>query len=324
MKLSELRLSSRSAPAIPRWAIAATVGAAALGALALAALKQAAVAEENHPPEGAFLEIDGVRLHYIERGEGEPLLLLHGNVTQIADFETSGLIDLAAQSYRVIVFDRPGFGHSSRPFGAIWTPSAQADLFRKALAQLGVESCVVLGHSLGATVAMALALNHPAVVKRLVLVSGYYYPTDRFDALLQAIRATPVLGDVLRYTLSPLLARFAWGGTMKKIFSPRGISKPFSDAVREMALRPSQLQAISADAALMIPNAAAMRERYGELSMPVSIVVGADDRLINVESQSKRLHRDIPGSSLKVVPGFGHMVHHGGSAALIETMAEAA
>jgi hypothetical protein len=82
-------------------------------------------AERDYPPRGKFLEINGVRLHYVERGAGDTLVLLHGNGSMIQDFESSGLIDLAAESYRVIAFDRPGFGHSERPRATIWTPDAQ-------------------------------------------------------------------------------------------------------------------------------------------------------------------------------------------------------
>jgi hypothetical protein len=69
-----------------------------------------------------------VRLHYIERGQGEPLVLLHGNGSMIQDFSSSGLLDKAARKYRVIVFDRPGFGYSRSPRLTVWTPNAQADL----------------------------------------------------------------------------------------------------------------------------------------------------------------------------------------------------
>ena len=61
----------------------------------------------------------------------------------------------------------------------------------------------------------------------------------------------------------------------------------------------------------MIPNAIETQTRYGELSMPVSIVVGEDDQLINAKSQSMRLHEDITRSALYVISGIGHMVHHG-------------
>jgi pimeloyl-ACP methyl ester carboxylesterase len=116
-------------------------------------------AQRDNPPNGRFLQIDRVRLHYVERGSGRPLVLFHGNGSMIHDFESSGLIDLASENYRVIVFDRPGFGHSGRPRNVVWTPAAQVDLFVKALDRLGVRSAIVLGHSWGASVAVALALS---------------------------------------------------------------------------------------------------------------------------------------------------------------------
>src|SRR6202161_41204 len=130
---------------------AAAVAVGALPTFALVTLYFAKKAVHNNPPAGRFLDLNGVRLHYVERGSGEPLVLLHGNGSMIQDFESSGLIDLAVKSYRVIVFDRPGFGHSDRPRNVMWTPDAQAELIMQALAQLGVSNAVVLGHSWGAS-----------------------------------------------------------------------------------------------------------------------------------------------------------------------------
>jgi pimeloyl-ACP methyl ester carboxylesterase len=163
-----------------------TAVAAATGLLAATAVvnrQLAQKAQRDNPPIGQFLEVDGVRLHYVERGTGRPLVLFHGNGSMIQDFESSGLIDLAAKSYRVIVFDRPGFGHSSRPRNVVWTPDAQADLFANALERLNVRQAIALGHSWGASVAIALATKHPLLVEALVLASGYYFPTARADVL---------------------------------------------------------------------------------------------------------------------------------------------
>ena len=151
------------------------VAAAAIGALAVSALvnrRIAKKAERDNPPQGRFLEVDGVRLHYVERGRGQPLVLLHGNGSMIQDFESSGLVDAAAKTYRVIVFDRPGYGYSERPRTTAWTPQAQADLLYRALRQIGISRATVLGHSWGASVAVALALNHPDMVGGLILASG--------------------------------------------------------------------------------------------------------------------------------------------------------
>src|SRR5689334_251727 len=128
------RLDRASSSFVP----AAAIAVAALAAAALINRNLAKKAEHDNPPAGRFLEVNGVRLHYVERGSGAPVVLLHGNGSMIQDFDSSGLIDLAAKDYRVIVFDRPGFGHSERPRGVVWTPNAQAELFRVALAQLGV------------------------------------------------------------------------------------------------------------------------------------------------------------------------------------------
>jgi pimeloyl-ACP methyl ester carboxylesterase len=61
---------------------------------------------------GKFVDVDAVRLHYVEQGRGEPLVLLHGNGSMIQDFTSSGLIETASEKHRVIAFHRPGYGHS--------------------------------------------------------------------------------------------------------------------------------------------------------------------------------------------------------------------
>src|SRR5215218_11415027 len=131
----------------------------ALGAAAVHAVAQARAAERKTPPIGRCLEVDGVRLHYLEQGQGDPVVLLHGNGGLIHDFTVSGLVDGLSGHHRVIVFDRPEFGYSTRPRSRVWTPRAQAEVLRKALDQLGVKQAVVLGHSWGTLVAVSLALQ---------------------------------------------------------------------------------------------------------------------------------------------------------------------
>jgi len=148
----------------PRRAAAVlAVGIAMAGAAVFVRQRTRAI-ERANPPMGQFIEVDGVRLHYIERGQGQPLVLLHGNGTMVQDFDISGLIDLASEQYRVIAFDRPGFGYSERPRTRIWSPEAQAELLHKALQRLGVSNAVVLGHSWGTLVALALALKYSSDV----------------------------------------------------------------------------------------------------------------------------------------------------------------
>ena len=265
-------------------------------------------AERRNPPTGRFITINGVRLHYVERGTGPPLVLLHGNGSMIQDFESSGLIDLAAMKYRVIAFDRPGFGHSDRPRSTVWTPEAQANLLNAALTKMGVSQPLVLGHSWGTLVAVALALNYPRNVRALILASGYYYPTVRADVLMLSPPALPLVGDVLSHTISPLLGRLLWPIFLRKIFGPNPVPKKFAGFPEEMAIRPSQIRAAAAETALMIPAAYGFREAYGHLKMPVAIVAGREDRVSEAQ-QSAELHRDIAHSTFRCISNKGHMVH---------------
>lgn len=299
-----------SRPAHPWRGPALLTAAAGLAASYFYVHAKTRQAEHDNPPAGQFVEVDGVRLHYVERGAGPALVLLHGNGILANDFETSGLLDRAAESYRVIVFDRPGYGYSERPRTTIWTPQAQARLLHKALRQLGASQPIVLGHSWGTLVALAMALEFPDEVHGLVLVSGYYYPSIRLDAPLSAPPAIPLLGDLLRYTVAPLLGRLLWPLLVKRIFAPPEVPERFKRLPVWMLLRPSQLRASAAESALMIPSAAALRKRYPELKMPVAILAGSGDRVASARHNAQRLSRELPSSDLHILPGIGHMAHY--------------
>lgn len=284
---------------------------AALAGSALLVRQRTRQAERDHPPLGEFIEIAGVRLHYIERGEGPPLVFLHGNGSMIEDFVSSGLVEMASKNHRVIVFDRPGYGYSDRPRGRMWTPEKQAELLQRALLYLDVEKPVIVGHSWGTLVALSMGLDFPDYVQGLVLMSGYYYPTVRADVPVMSVPAIPVAGDLIRHTLSPWLARLAWPVLMRRMFGPAPTSGRFAaEFPRWLALRPSQLRAAAAETALLIPAAAALRHRYRELTMPVAIMAGHGDRHVDMHAHSERLHHELPHSTLHVTEGAGHMLHH--------------
>jgi pimeloyl-ACP methyl ester carboxylesterase len=319
-------LAETSLSTAAKYPVAAALTAAG-GIMAAAAFvnwRLAKKAQRENPPRGHFLEIDGVRLHYVERGTGRPLVLLHGNGSMIQDFESAGLIDLAARNYRVIVFDRPGFGHSSRPRNVIWSPEAQADLFMKALVRLNIQQAIVLGHSWGASVAVALATRHPSIVQSLVLASGYYFPTVRGDVVVQSGPAVPGLGDVLAYTLLPLLSRAMWPAMLRKMFGPRAVPEKFQGFPKEMAVRPSQIRAGAAEAAPMIPAAFSSSKAYNELTLPVVIVAGEDDRLIDIDEQSGRRHSEVKQSKMHRIAGAGHMVQQSATDDVMNAIDEAA
>ena len=265
------------APAIPKTPRAGKILAASAAALAAAALYntyRTRQVERNHPPGGQFVSIDDVRLHYLEAGKGPPVVLIHGNVVTAEDWVMSGVFDRIARNHRVIAFDRPGYGYSDRPQGSMWTAAQQADLLQQAFERLGIERPVVVGHSWGTLVALELALRDAA--DGLVLLGGYYGPSVRADVPLVAPPAIPVLGDVLRYTVSPLMGA---------------------------ALLPLNIKA-------MVPAVFGMADRIRELNIPIAIMAGTKDRIVDHEGHAKWFHEQIPGSELQLVPGAGHMVHY--------------
>ena len=286
------------------------VGAAATLAAAAFVHQRAWQAERSNPPMGPFIDVDGVRLHYVERGEGPPLVMLHANCSMIQELMLSGLFELATARYRVIALDRPGFGRSARPRLKWWGPHAQAALLRKMLVQLGIERPILFGHSFGAMIALAFALDYPAAARSLVLASGYYFPTGRLDMPLMAPPAIPLIGDLMRHTISPLIARVLWPSMLKLLFSPAPVPRYFERFPMWMALRPSQLRASAEETAPSIPSAIRLQRLYGALEVPAVIVAGAQDRYVDHVRHSVELARRIPRSELMLSPRAGHMVHH--------------
>jgi pimeloyl-ACP methyl ester carboxylesterase len=290
------------------------IGGAALALAATAGYyvqRRSTRAERAHPPLGHFITVDGVRLHYLDEGQGPPLVLLHGLGSMVEDFVLSGLVREAARNYRVIAFDRPGYGHSERPRRFRYGAAAQAELVRKALQALDVHRPIVLGHSWGTLVALALALEHPQVPRSLVLASGLYFPSVRLDAPLLAPPALPLLGDLLSRTLSPLVGRAMWPGLLRLIFGPAPVPAAFAAAFPAwLALRPGQLRAVGEDALATLGATLRAARRYRELELPIVMVAGERDRFVSPRAHTVRLHRMLPASRLLLSPHSGHMVHH--------------
>ncbi len=270
------------------------------------------IAERRNPPIGRFVEIDGIRLHYIDRGQTDApcAVLFHGNGTMIQDLTISGLVDLLARDGRVICFDRPGFGHSQRTRSRIWTAEAQADLFAKALGHLGVRRPVVFGHSWGTLVGVAFALREDYPIRGLVLASGYYFPTARLDVWMMSGPAIPILGDLLRYTIAPIISWAMLPAMFRKLFAPRPVPEPFKNEFpASLTLRPKQLKAAAEESAFLIPVASHFQSQYADIRCPVHILHGSDDQIIEAE-QSRRLHRAIGQSVLYISDETGHMITH--------------
>jgi pimeloyl-ACP methyl ester carboxylesterase len=295
--------------------------AAMLGGIALATRIAAWRTERRSPPAGRFVTVDGVRLHYVERGAGRALIMLHGMGSLLQDF-TSSVVDALAHDYRVVVFDRPGYGYSTRPRRRAWTPQDQARLIHMAATRLGLERPIVLGHSWGALVALAYALAYPYQTAAIVLLGGYLFPLPRRDLAMMGILRVPLLAPLLRATVAPAIARLVMPRLLRSvIFAPNPIPIRFrQEFPLELTYRSSQLRAASEEA-LMIRSAAAVLSRhYAGLRVPAIILAGVADRVVAPHAQSGRFYRTAPNAAIRLLPRTGHMIHHARPDAVCEAV----
>ena len=155
-------------------------------------------------------------------------------------------------------------------------------MFAKALEQLGVRN-VVLGHSWGTLVAIALALQSEYAVSGLVLASGYYFPTFRMDFWLMSAPAVPLFGDLMRYTISPVISWAMLPKLIRTLFAPRAVPPEFKNEFPILlSLRPKQLRAAAEESAFLIPVAAQLQLQYQGNDM------GVLDNLVALERDPKK------------------------------------
>lgn len=295
----------------PTWRPLLGIVAGLLAIRALDEAQRARRAEREYPPRGRRITVNGVALHVTDQGEGPPIVLLHGNGATAEEMHRSGLVAALARTNRVIVFDRPGFGFSDRPRARSWDARSQASLLFAALDLMQIGRAVVVGHSWGTLVALAMALERPDRVAGLALVSGFYFVQPRCDVLALLPSAMPGFGDVLRYTVLPPLMRALRNPAYRKLFGPAPVPPAFLLGFPfDLAVRPSQLRAVAGDTATLQSSARALQSRYATLRMPVAIVSGAQDRIVDPRLHAERLHRTIAHATLTVLQKEGHMVHH--------------
>lgn len=111
---------------------------------------------------GAFLEVNGVRIHYTDEGEGPPVMLIHGFAVQAdLNWRRNGLIDAIKKEFRVIALDLRGHGLSSKPYNADAYGIEMAEDVIRLMDHLGIEKAHVVGYSLGGFITLKLATIHP-------------------------------------------------------------------------------------------------------------------------------------------------------------------
>jgi pimeloyl-ACP methyl ester carboxylesterase len=245
---------------------------------------------------GAYLKVDGARIHYVEAGAGEPVVLIHG--WNGCTYSYRYTIPELARHFRVVALDLRGYGHSDRSPRGDYSVAGQAALVRVVMQRLGIERAAVVGHSMGGGIALRLAADEPERVTRLVLVDS---------ASGDEVRRARRLGWLVR----PLLPLVAFA--LRRSFVLRTLRRVVHDPAR---VTPETLEGYLTPLRMKGHFRAAMKQLADRrrdtpaeperIAQETLILWGEHDRVIPLE-RGEELARRIPHAALVVVRGAGHL-----------------
>jgi len=252
--------------------------------------------------------VQGLSLAYAQVGAGKPAVYLHGALTTLEE----GLIGLGpavSPHFQMTAFDRPGHGQSGRDAGtgSVWR---QAELIVAAITKLGIERPVVVGHSFGGAVAMAMALQAPEAVAGVVALAPIAFPEARPELALFGARALPITGAVVSAVSRPADAALLpalWRG----MFLPQTMPDEFRDRF-PFALPggAGQVQADGQDALMMAGGLMRAAALYPRCQTPVHVLQGDRDLVVNPALHGRPLAAILPQGQFTSLPTLGHMAHH--------------
>jgi pimeloyl-ACP methyl ester carboxylesterase len=285
------------------------------GGLALFAAWTARQVEKRLPPLGRFIDVDGARIHYLDTGAADSanarptLLLVHGLAGQMRNF-THSLLDRLKGDYRVVILDRPGSGYSTRAPQASAAIAAQAETIARFAQRIGLKRPLIVGHSLGAAIALALALNHSDQVCGLALLAPAAYPPKHVPPPFGGLHiVSPFLRRLAAWTLATPLAILNRNLVLETLFGPQPVPRDFATRGGGLLnLRPSAFIGASRDLVEARAKLDDMPARYGSLKLPVGILYGAADRVLDPKAQGEALAAVVPGVDFELIEGAGHMI----------------
>lgn len=262
------------------------------------------------PAQGQWVEVWGGRIHYLaigpEDAKGPTVVMIHGILGQLRHFSYA-LAERIATDTRVILIDRPGWGHSTikgrRPGIA-----TQADMIAEAIRKLGIEKPLVVGHSMGGAVSLALALRHPELPRGLALIAPYTQPVDDVIDTFRSLIVPARLRPIIAWTLSIPIGVRTGPKKAVQVFSPDPVPTDFGLRGGGMlALKPASFQSGAFEISVANTEMQVQAPRYGEIRMPVAILYGRGDYLLEPALHGEKTAAAIPGAKLTLIDG-GHML----------------
>lgn len=278
------------------------------------------------PPPYRFVESNGARLHYFEKGNGPPVVFVHGSNGSLQDFKLS-VMDSLSKDFRTVAFDRPGHGHSERGRSIEEGRSGHGAIIVEAWKELGIERPVLVGHSSAGAVLMDIAVRRPEEVGAIVLISGVVHSGGMEKVPVMGLYRTisrKYIGTFLLWTLLIPLGGLVGRSLLKFTFAPDPVPKDYKRIGLALALRPKCLRAEGEDLVCLAPTLEAVEGEYGEINAPMVIVYGSKDGNVPPEGQSIQLSKEVPNSVLIALPETGHMAMFTKPQDVIEAIKQAA
>ena len=245
-----------------------------------------------------FVEVGGEKIYVSDRGEGQPVLLIHGFGASHKSWRAV-VPGLLKRGYRVLAVDLPGHGYSDKYAGDYSIKAVGRKVFA-ALDKKGIRRPHIVAHSWGTAVALGMAQQKPKRVRSLTLLSSFAYQ-EQLPPFMVWARA-PGMGE--------FLFSFIWDQRLDDrleyaFYDADRFAHPnAADEARELFKRPGALAA--ALAVVRGISFSEMRRKYGKMTTPVLIISGKQDRVTRLPA-ARRLHSDLPDSRHLVLPRCGHM-----------------
>lgn len=253
------------------------------------------------------ITIDEQQLHYVEAGKkGRQIaLLLHG--WSSSWYATSPLLGQLAQRFHCIALDLPGYGQSP-PLNETTTIPKYVDLLAKLIGKMSDGPVVLVGHSMGGMISLSLALAHPVLVERMVLLS----PTisGRLSTAINLFISPITMME--RFGLGSLLVTAterAFVGLTDRLMRPvsfaerTGITKADYERLRMDARKPGQGRVRAECYRAMLEND--LSGRLSQIETPALVIWGAEDNTVPLRDAGV-VADEWPAADLRILPKAGH------------------
>lgn len=279
----------------------------AVGGLVLFTAFSSAMTYRRVPAEGSFMMLPEAEIHYEDSGSGIPVVGVHGLMSQLRCF-AFGFSSQLADTYRCLVVDRPGWGYSRirtlrRP-GII----AQAQIMARFIDELGLDRPVIVGHSVGGAVALAMAIYHPEKIRGVALVSPMSQPMDAVPEPFAGMVAPSALVPLISWTLATPISLLMNRALVAKVFMPERAPEAYDImGGGRLATLPSSYSSTMFELSVIRDEVGTLAAAYPKISVPVTIIYGANDAILDAQVHGVRTAAEIPGARLTLMEG-GHML----------------